>query len=473
MPEPLALVIDQGTHATRTMLLDTGGRIRFSSFADIGLYRKGKLRVEQDPEEILSSVQTTLEKALAAAVKLGDIVCAGLSVQRSSVVAWNKRSGRAITPVISWQDRRSHQWLKKLSRQSDMIKQRTGLPLSPHYGGSKLRWMIAHHSEVRKALDEGMLAWGPLAAFLLHHLLKAMPYVVDQANAQRTQLWSLDSRDWDPLLTELFEIPADSLPQALPTCHAYGRLTAADVPVTAVSGDQNTAFFSLGRPKSNTAAINIGTGAFVLAPTGRAPVHHPALLSSLLNSSSEKTLFAMEGTVNGAGAAFSWAAEEWQMPDLVLRMPEFFRQSESPPIFFNSVGGLGSPWWQADIPPFFAGTAALSERAVAVAESILFLIQTNIEAFAAAGISLERLVATGGLSHMDELCQRMSDLSKLVLYRPADTEATARGAAWLAFQRPKHWPKPGKGLIFKPRGNPGLRKRYEQFHHILKEKVVE
>lgn len=469
MPEPLALAIDQGTHATRTMLVDTSGRIRFSSFADIALQRKGKLRVEQDPEEILSSVQSTLEAALGAAATLGDIVCAGLAVQRSSVVAWDRRSGRATTPVISWQDRRTLQWLQRLSEHSREVKQRTGLPLSPHYGGSKLRWMAAHHSGVRKAMNEGYLAWGPLGAFLLHHLLKSSPYVVDHANAQRTQLWNLSAQQWDPMLMELFEIPPDSLPESLPTSHNYGRLAAADVPVTAVTGDQPAAFFSLGRPKTETGAINVGTGAFVLTPTGSAPLSHPTLLSGLLDSSSQKSLYAMEGTVNGAGAAFSWAAEEWQMPDLVLRMPEFFRRPETPPIFLNTVGGLGSPWWRPDIAPAFIGTGPISGRAVAVAESIIFLIQANLDALVSAGISANRIKITGGLSHLDALCQRMADLSGIEVYRPADTEATVRGIAWLAFRRPRHWPKPGRGHIFEPRDNPGLRERYERFCSLIEE----
>jgi glycerol kinase len=469
MPEPLSLVIDQGTHATRTMLVDAIGRIRFSSFADVGLHRKGKLRVEQDPEEILSGIHSTLDAALAGARKLGDIVCAGLAVQRSSVLAWDRRSGRAITPVVNWQDRRALKWLKNLSVHSDKIKRRTGLPLSPHYGGCKLRWMAVHHSGVKQALDEGRLAWGPLAAFLLFHMLKTSPYVVDHANAQRTQLWQLATLHWDPMLLDLFEIPPGSLPETLPTCHDYGRLAAADVPLTAVSGDQTAAFFSLGRPKADTVAINIGTGAFVLAATGRTPVRHSRLLSDLLSSSPGKTEYAMEGTVNGAGAAFSRAAKEWQMPDLVLRMPEFFRRSETPPIFLNAVGGLGSPWWRADVSPVFRGEGSVAGRAVAVAESILFLIQANLDILAATNPGTNRLRMTGGLAHLDGLCQRMADLSGLEVYRPTSTEATIRGTAWLAFQCPRRWPKPGRGHNFEPRKNPGLRERYKLFCSMIEE----
>lgn len=472
MTEPLALAIDQGTHATRAMLVDLNSKIRYSAFADIGLSRKGNLRVEQDPQEILDSVHTTLQEVLTKAPAIGDVVCAGLAVQRSSIVAWDRRSGHPITPVISWQDRRAMHWLQRLSDQTKAVKEISGLPVSPHYGGSKLRWLLTHHPAVKKAMSGGYLAWGPLASFLLYHLLKTSPYVVDHANAQRTQLWNLSSRSWDKQLLDLFEIPRNSLPETVPTCHGYGYLNAANIPVTAVTGDQTAAFFSLGKPSSGTATINIGTGAFILAPTGKKPLPHPKLLNGLLSSTKERTLYAMEGTVNGAGAAFSWAARIWQLPDLVLRMNEFFSHPENPPIFINTIGGLGSPWWQPDISPHFAGKGTLPGRAVAVAESILFLIQANLDAFGSAGLAVNRLQISGGLARMDEMCRRMADLSRMRLYRPSDTEATARGLAWLAFQRPRRWPKPGKGCIFEPRENSPLLLRYKRFHQIMEEDIA-
>jgi glycerol kinase len=259
------------------------------------------------------------------------------------------------------------------------------------------------------------------------------------------------------------------MPETLPTCHNYGRLAAADIPVTTVTGDQNAAFFSLGRPKTDTATVNIGTGAFILAPTGGKPGRHPKLLSGLLNSTSEKNLYAMEGTVNGAGAAFSWAAKTWQMPDLVLRIPGFFHRQKPPPIFLNTVGGLGSPWWHTDKTPVFIGDGMLPDRAVALAESIVFLVQANLDTIASTGRTVNRLRMTGGLSHLDGICQKMADISGLRVYRPANTEATVRGAAWLAFQRPRHWPQPGKGRIFEPRKNTPLRERYKQFCCIMEE----
>lgn len=467
MNDGLALVIDQGTHATRTMAVDQTGRVRWAAFAEVSLSRPSDTHVEQDGDEILASVQKTLGRVLAQAAPHHAFACAGLATQRSSVLAWDRKTGRALTPVISWQDRRVTRWTARFRDHTAEVMRRSGLPLSPHYGAGKLRWLFQHVPAVRAAHEKGNLAWGPLASFLLYHLLRDNPYRVDHANAQRTQLWNLHSRDWDPFLTRLFELPPDTLPVCCPVCAPHGHLTAADIPMSAVSGDQNAAFFSLGRPGANTARVNLGTGAFVLVPAGGHPARHDRLLSGLAVSSPQGAAYLLEGTVNGAGAALAWAAEHWGIGDLQARLPAWLSREADVPVFVNAVGGLGSPWWQPDATPRLVGQGAPWQRAVAVVESIVFLIQANLDTLAAAGCRLEQLQVTGGLARLAGLCQRLADLSQLRVYRPAETEATIRGTAWLALGRPRHWPKPGRGRWFRPAPNASLANRYHQFRSFI------
>lgn len=464
MNDGLALVIDQGTHATRTMAVDRDGRIRWAASADVSLSRLSDTHVEQDGGEILASVQKTLRRVLADAESPHLFTCAGLATQRSSVLAWDRKTGRALTPVISWQDRRVSRWVARFKDHEAEVMRRSGLPLSPHYGAGKLRWLFQHVPAVRAAHETGNLAWGPLVTFLLYHLLCGNPYQVDHANAQRTQLWNLHSRVWDPFLTRLFEVPSDTLPVCAPVCAPYGCLKVADIPMSAVSGDQNAAFFSLGRPGANTARVNVGTGAFVLMPTGGQPVSHDCLLSGLAVSFPQGAQYLLEGTVNGAGAALSWAAEQWGIDDMQARLPAWLaRDADVAPVFVNAVGGLGSPWWRADATPRLVGQGAHWQRAVAVVESIVFLIQANLDTLVAAGCRIEQLEVTGGLARLDGLCQRLADVSHLPVFRPTLIEATVRGMAWLALGRPDHWPDPGCGRWFRPAPNATLTHRYHQF----------
>lgn len=462
--EPLTLVIDQGTHATRAFAFDEDGRIQAAAYAPINLNRISADKIEQDAAEIVQSMHQVVADVLAAeVVQQRGIARAGMATQRSSVVAWDRHTGEPLAPLLSWQDRRMAAWLRRFDSQAEAIKERNGLPLSPHYGAGKLRWLLENVPSVQQAQQANRLAFGPLAAFLLFHLLPDNPLLVDDANAARTQLWHIDSRDWDPWLLELFGVPGDLLPACRPIMSDYGVMQAAAVPVTAVNGDQNAAVYSLGQPQPGTAIVNLGTGAFVLIPTGAERVRHEQLLSGLCSSDAQTGDYTIEGTVNGAGAALSWAAEQWGIADLIGQLDGWLQRCDTPPLFLNSIGGLGSPFWRPGPEPVIVGDGELWERVAAVVESILFLLQANLDAMQAAGLHTNRIQISGGLAKSDALCQRFADLTGCVVYRPTETEATARGAAWLAAGRPSHWPETKPGTLFVPRPNPGLGERYQRF----------
>jgi glycerol kinase len=350
---------------------------------------------------------------------------------------------------------------------ADNIKERTGLQLSPHYGASKLRWYLDHLPAVKRAFDQGYLAFGPLTSFLLFHLLRDQPFLVDHANASRTQLWNLQTRNWDPWLLDLFGVPLATLPICRPICHNYGLLRTAEIPITAVNGDQTSAIYSLGRPRLDTAIVNIGTGAFILIATGSELIHQPALLSGLARSREDWGEYIIEGTVNGAGAALDWAASQWDLPNITTHLSSWLSREDEPPLFINTIGGLGSPWWRPGPAPTLLGNGEPWQRAVAVAESILFMLQANLETMREAGLDVSRLQVSGGLARLDGMCQRLATLTQLPVYRPAETEATCRGIAWLAAGSPLRWPKPGRGRVFKPQSNHSLAGRYRRFRQVL------
>lgn len=469
---PLTLVIDQGTHATRAFAFDETGRIRASAYAPITLDRQSADKIEQDPAQIVASMHRVLAELLAdKTVRRHGVAQAGMATQRSSVVPWDRESGNALAPVLSWQDRRAARWLAQFEDQAATVKARNGLPLSPHYGASKLRWLLDNVVEVQAARQDGRLMLGPLASFLLFHLLRDRPTLVDHANAARTQLTNIDTGSWDPWLLNLFGVPETLLPECRAVESTYGeiegRAIGTEIPVTAVNGDQNAAVYSMGAPEQGTAIVNIGTGAFVLIPTGAQPVAHPSLLSGLASSDARTGDYTIEGTVNGGGAALAWAGEEWKIEDIPQHLDAWLRRDAEPPIFLNSIGGLGSPFWRPGPEPQIVGDGAPWQRVVAVAESIIFLLQANLDAMRTAGLTVDRIRIGGGLARSDALCQRLADLSGAVVYRPAETEATARGLAWLARGRPSHWPEVSRGESFTPRPNPGLHQRYERFHRLI------
>jgi len=473
MTETLTLAIDQGTHATRALVFDGHGRVLAHARRPVSLQVHSRAEIEQSPPEILDSLHTVVKEILQQpGIDAARIGSAGLATQRSSVLAWDRVTGRALSPVLSWQDTRTAANLEALGRHEAAIRERTGLRLSPHYGAGKLHWLLRHEAEVIAARERGVLTIGPLAAFLLHHLSETSGDVIDHANASRTLLWNLESRDWDPWLLGLFDIPREILPECRPIVADYGLTRIGRIPLTAVNGDQTAALYATGMPAHDTLVVNVGTGAFVLLPTGDSRRSHLELLSGLSRSDGRTADYYLEGTVNGAASALERVAHQYRVADWSAQASGWLDQVEVPPVFLNSIGGLGSPWWQPGPDPVFLpdGNGAHIEPAramVAAIESIVFLIQANVERLRERIPAVRGIRISGGLAPLDGLCRKLANLTALSVERSSVVESTARGIAWLSAGCPDSWDPPGLERRFLPKDDPRLGDRYARFRVAL------
>jgi glycerol kinase len=463
------LVIDQGGHASRALIFDQGGRLVATGLREVGEVRPLPDRVEQDPEELVASVREAVAEALEAFGGRGEIAGAGMATQRSSIVCWNGATGKALSPVISWQDRRAAAWLAELSHHAESIHRKTGLLLSPHYGASKLRWCLDHLPRLAVARREGRLRCGPLASFLAFRLLGERPMVVDPANAGRTLLWNLQDGDWDAELLELFGVPREVLPECVPTRWDFGglRLPGGSVPFTVLNGDQSAVVFAWGEPEEGTVYLNLGTGAFLQRAFGGAPELLHGLLASVVLRDDDRLTWVLEGTVNGAGSAVRLVGKELGIARPEERLAQWLEETVEPPLFLNGVSGLGSPFWVSHFESGFVGEGQPWEKLVAVVESVVFLVVLNLRILGERPPALERIVATGGMARNDGLCQRMADLAGLPVERPLEHEATARGTAWLVAAPPGGWGQPREVARFAPQENRGLVERFWRWEEAM------
>ena len=471
---PLLLAIDQGTHASRALVFDARGGIVAHGEQDIGLARPQADWAEHDAEEVVASVHAAVARAVAAlGPRAAGIAAAGLSSQRASCVCWDRATGAPLSPIFSWQARRMHAWIDALAAHGDDVHRRTGLFLSPHYGASKLRWALDHLPAVGRALQAGRLAFGPMASFLAFRLLKERPLLADPQCAARTQLWNLHSRDWDGDLLRLFGLPEGCLPAAALTCQHWGTLACAgiEVPLRAVNGDQSAAVFAFGWPEAESAYVNIGTSAFVQRALMRAPGHVPRQLTGIILADGGTTVYMVEGNVNGAGAGLQWLSARLGIDDLAARLPAWLERPAPSTLFLNGVAGLGGPFWQARFDSRFVGEADAEpwHKAVALVESIAFLLQANVEQMAPYVPALSRIRVSGGVSRLDGLCRRLASLNAVPVHRRDDPEASARGIAYLAAGRPAQWNAGAAEDVFEPQPDAGLRERYRRWRALMAE----
>lgn len=464
--ERLYLAIDQGTHASRAVVMDAIGHVLASAEQSLDLLHPRRDWAEQDGDEMVASIFSAIAKAL---LPLGerrrDVAAAGLASQRSSCVCWDRADGRPLSPVFSWQDRRAPVWLRQFEAHAESVHRKTGLFLSAHYGASKLRWALDHLPAVQRARDAATLCWGPQASFLVFRLLDERPLFADPQCAARTQLWNLRTRDWDPELLALFGLPPGFLPRSVPTCHRFGTLACdgVRVPLVAVNGDQSAAVFAFGWPEEDSAYVNIGTSAFVQRALTRDPGYVPRQLTGIILDDGTTTVYTVEGNVNGAGTALEWIGGELGVTDVFALLVQWLDVTCEPPLFLNGIAGLGGPFWKPDFESRFVGDGEPWQKAVAVVESIAFLLQANIDEMAKHLPPAKRIRVSGGVSRLDGLCRKMASVSGLAVHRREDPEATARGIAYLAAGRPSEWNVGASEEIFPPIDDPPLRSRYRRW----------
>jgi len=434
------LALDQGGHASRALLFSPDGELLATGEHEIATVRYGRDRVEHEPEELVKTLRDSAAEALRGLPEEADLV-AGLATQRSSLVCWDRESGEALSPVLSWQDRRASAELDELapvgSEIHEWIYKETGLAVSPHYGASKYGWCLAELLAVAHAQREGRLAMGPLASYLLSALLTERPWVADPANGARTQLCSLETGRWSEELLNLFSIPSGLLPPIQPNRSPFGTLEVEGrpIPLGLCTGDQSAALFAFGRPPSGRVSVNAGTGVF-LQMLLESETRVGRLLTAAVHEGADERLRSVEGSINGGAAALHHVADGMGIDTETLHnsLDDWARAATEPPLFINGVSGLASPFWVPHLASRFfeeQPSHTDSDRLVAVLESIVFLIAENLAAIQSSGVALDEIVLTGGLASSDVFVERIGQLTGLPIYRPSEREATARGVAWL------------------------------------------
>lgn len=433
------LAIDAGTTGVRTRAVFSDGRPSFSSYREFTQYFPRPGWVEHDATEIYNAVVATLSDVVS---QLNEPVSAiGITNQRETVVAWNKKTGQPCAHAIVWQDRRTAERCEELTPHLDRVRNLTGLVLDPYFSGTKASWLI-QNSDIPPISD---LCIGTIDTWIIWNLTAGHTFVTDPSNASRTMLFDIRSMQWSDELCDLIGVPRSVLPDVQPSSHRYGVTSNVpgvpnNIPISGIAGDQQAALFGQVCTSPGMAKNTYGTGSFVLMNIGSTcpPPADGMLTTVAWDLGDGAPTYALEGAIFVTGAAVQWLRDglgiissSSDIGPLAMSVPDSGGVYVVP-----AFTGLGSPWWD----PYARGTIIGITRgttrahiARAVVDAMVFQTRDAIDAMSnAGGISLHELRVDGGASVMDHMLQHQANELGVPVLRPTDHETTALGAAYLA-----------------------------------------
>ena len=429
------LAIDQGTTSSRAIVFNSKLNAVVDSQKEYKLSYPKDGWVEADPADILKTVNNTVSDVLK---KENAITTCGITNQRESTVVWSRETDEPIYPAIIWQDRRTHEFCKKLkdSGHEKMVREKTGLVIDPYFSATKIKWILDNVTGARELANNGKLMFGTIDCYLIYKLTKEKEHYTDVTNASRTMLFNINEMKWDKDLLDLFDIPISMMP-SVQSCDANFGTLAVDnknISIKGVIGDQQAALvgqncFSYGDMKST-----YGTGCFLMVNTKENIITlDEGLLTTVGYQLNNEISYAIEGSIYSCGNIIQWLRDKMK----------FFTNAKDSESFLNSDGnsknvhflpafnGLGAPYWNSDIRGGFYGITQDSDNGdliTAAFKSICYQTRDITDLLMKNNIKINSLLVDGGMTANKTFCQLLSNTLQKNISKPENIESTALGA---------------------------------------------
>jgi glycerol kinase len=447
------LALDQGTTSSRAIVFGHDGRAVSMAQREFPQLFPGPGHVEHDPEAIWSSQIAVAREALTrAGAAASDVAAIGVTNQRETTVLWDRHTGKPVANAIVWQSRMSAPICDalKAAGHEELFRRKTGLVVDAYFSGTKIKHLLDTLPGLRARAETGDVLFGTVDTFLLWRLTGGRVHATDASNASRTLLFDIHSLQWDDELLGILGVPRRMLPEVRSSSEVYGETDAAifgsPIPIGGVAGDQQAATFGQACFEPGSAKNTYGTGCFMLLNTGRTPVpSRNGLLTTVGWTRGTEVTYCLEGSVFIAGAVVQWMRDGLRA---ITASAEIERLAAEVPdaggvCVVPAFVGLGAPYWD----PYARGTilgltrdTTIAHVARAAVESMAYQTRDVLDAMQRdAGIRLAQLKVDGGAAANDGLLQFQADLLGVPVRRPAVSETTALGAAYLAGLAVGYW----------------------------------
>lgn len=463
------LTLDEGTTSARAVLFDKGGNAVSAAQREFKQIYPQPGFVEHDPVEIFSVQYAAVTEAITAiGASAEEIAAVGVTNQRETTIIWDKNTGEPIYNAIVWQCRRTSEMCDKLRADGleEYIRKTTGLRIDAYFSATKIKWILDNVPGARDRAENGELLFGTVDTWLIWKLSGGKIHVTDRTNAARTMLYDIHSLTWDKRILEILQIPKCMLPEVRSSSEIYGdvNILGAQIPVSGIAGDQQAALFGQKCFCEGDIKNTYGTGCFLLMNTGDTAFESKnGLITTIAADAGDNICYALEGSVFVGGAVIQWLRDEL---GLITTAAESEKAALSVPdsagvYIVPAFAGLGAPYWDMYARGTICGLTRGSGKnhiIRACLEAIAYQTNDLITALKAdTGLPINHIRADGGAAANNFLMQFQADISDVGVIRPAQTESTAAGAAYLAGLAVGFWKNkneilrlPDKQTEFKP-----------------------
>ncbi|KZN14630.1 FGGY family carbohydrate kinase [Marinomonas sp. TW1] len=437
------LAIDEGTTNVKSLLLNKQGDVVGKGMAPLSIRFPAAGLVEQDPFEIIERMKASIALAIDSVADDVMIEAVAISNQRESVVLWERNTGKPLTPVMSWQCRRSESLCETLRQDQTFslyVQESTGLVLDPMFPATKVSMALQQIPDGHARAAKGEICVGTINSWMIWNMTQDV-FVTDASNAARTQLYHIGKQVWDDAILARLGIALETLPEVVPSSQVVGVTKAfgalkSGIPIASQIGDSHAALFGHGGYRAGVVKATYGTGSSVMAAMPTLPnIRHD--VSTTIAWQDSSLFYGLEGNITHTGSAIDWARRMLGV-ESIEAMCELAGQADpNHSVFFvPALSGLGAPYWDLEATGIFCGLKSATERADiarSAFESVIFQVADVFNVISdELPEKIEYLCVDGGPTQNDWLMQAQADLLGVTIRRGEVAEVSAVGAGLLA-----------------------------------------
>lgn len=443
--------IDVGTSGTKTILIDSKGKILASATFEYPLYQPQIGWAEQNPEDwwdaSVKGIKAVLEKSK---VDPKEVKAVGLTGQMHGLVMLDKNCN-VIRPSIIWCDQRTAKECDEITEKvgKERLVEITANPALTGFTASKILWVRNNEPQNYEKVYKILLPKDYIRFKLTGE------FATDVSDASGMQLLDVKNRCWSDEVLEKLEIDKELLGKVYESPEVTGKVSrqASELTglcegtlVVAGGGDQAAGAVGNGIVRTGVVSSTIGSSGVVFAHLDDFRIDPEGRVHTFCHAVPGK--WHVMGVTQGAGLSLKWFRDnfahiEKAAFEFIDKDPYILMDQEAELANPGADGLVFLPYLMGERTPildpyakgiFFGITAKHTRREFirAVMEGVVFSLKNCLDILYEMGIEVKEVRVSGGGAKSKLWRQMQADIFEMDVWTLNSKEGPAFGAAILA-----------------------------------------